>query len=895
MFDIKMPIVSRIVSLFRSLFGRARLDRELDEELAGYLEERVEQRIRQGRPPEAARREALSELEGFEQVKEEVRAARIGSGVEGLLRDLRYGWRSLRGAPGFTAAAVVTLSLGIGASTAIFSVVHAVLLRPLPFDDPERIVTLWQKDLANQVDRDDVSVANFLDWRERSTVFEEIALSEPYGYSYFVDGRPVEIHAQRVSEGYFRALGVPALLGRTFHAEEYRRNAGPEFRASNEGVCVLSHALWRRTFGGDPDVVGRTLQLDDRPITVVGVMPPEFRPNLYATARASPQRDLFTPRSYRRGESRNRANYRKAVARLKPGVTAAEARAELKTIAAQLRDEFPETNDGVGVSVVPIRDHLQGRIRPALWVLFGAVGLVLLIACANVANLQLVRGERRAQELAVRAAIGAGRARLLRQLLVESAVLGLVGCVGGLAVALGAVRWIIALRPSDVMRLDQAELSLPVLAFALTTSFATVLIFGLLPALRQSRVELHSALSRRTADPGSARAQRAVIAAQVAFALPLLVGAALLTRSFWGLIQVDPGYAKENVVALQVHVWGKVRGPQQRLAYFSEALERIRAAPGVEYAGISTTLPLFEPSIDVETQLEIAGSPSAPGREPVAEWTTATTGYFRALGMELLRGRLFEPSDDGDGRRVAVINQTMATRFWPDQPAIGGRFRFEDNGRALEHEVVGVVADLLHYGADSAPKPEFFVPYAQNPDGSMTFVVRSSVEPTATLRAVEASLFEVRKDVPVYLRVVLSDLVTESTATRRFGLFLLASLAVLALALTAIGLYGVVSFFVAQRTKEIGLRMAFGAEARDIGRMVARQGLGAVAAGGAVGLTAALGLRRSIESLLFGVEPFDPVSYGAVVVLLAGTAWLACRAPAARAAALSPMDALRRD
>jgi putative ABC transport system permease protein len=803
--------------------------------------------------------------------------------METLLKDLRYAIRMLVRKPGFTAVAVLTLALGIGANTAIFSVVNAVLLRPLPFEDADRIVTFWQSNTKNSVKREDVSPANFFDWRDRSRSCTELAAAMPYGYSMTGGEEPEAFRAWRVTTGFFEVLGVNALYGRTFLRDE--------FSDGNSTVVVISHGLWRRRFGADPNLIGQKLMLNGRPHTVVGVMPASFE---FGTGREiwSPWVEVATDKEIR-GSA-----YIKVIGRLKDGVTVSQAQAEMNGIASRLAQEYPQTNSEVGASVVSMPEQLVGHVRPALLIILCAVGLVLLIACANVANLLLARASTRRKEFAIRAALGAVRARLIRQLLTESVLLAGLGGITGVLLASWGIDAIIALSPGNLPRINEVSIDAHVLYFALGISALTALIFGLAPALQFSRTDLQETLKEggRTAGAGFARQRlrNLLVVSEVALALMLLVGAGLLVRSFVRLLQVDPGFTTEKALALEVHVWGRARTPEQRAAFFEQSLDRIAALPGVEAAGAVSALPFHDNSIDIKSEFTIEGRPAlAAGQEPIAYATVATFDYFRTMGIPLKRGRFFTRSDNRDGAPVALIGETMARRYWPDEDPIGKKITVQFMGQQKTREIVGVIGDVRHTGLDSEPRPELFLPHLQEPYGSMTYIVRTGIDPSSLLPAVKKEVWAVSKTQPFSSTATMEQLISRSLGEKRFSLLFLLTFAVIALALAGVGIYGLISFNTSQRTHEIGVRMAMGAQAADIFKLIIGQGLVLTLTGVGLGLLAAFALTRYLTSLLFNVSATDPLTFVSVSVLLVGVALLACYIPARRAVKVDPMEALR--
>ena len=803
--------------------------------------------------------------------------------METLLKDLRYAIRMLIRKPGFTAVSVLTLALGIGANTAIFSVVNGVLLRPLPFQDPDRIATFWQSNPLSGVQREDVSPANFLDWREQNESCTEMAAALPSGFSLTGGEEPEAFRGWRVTTGFFEILGVNALYGRTFLRDEYQ--------AGNETVVVIGHGLWQRRFGADPNLVGQKLLLNGRPHVVVGVMPPGFE--------FGSEREMWSPWVEVASDKQIRGSaYIKVIGRLKPGVTIQQAQAEMNGIAAALAQAYPQTNSEVGVAVVPLPEQLVGHVRPALLMLLCAVGLMLLIACANVANLLLARASTRRREFAIRAALGARRYRLIAQLLTESVLLAALGGIGGVLLASWGVDAIIALSPHNLPRLDQIRIDAHVLIFAFGVSALTALIFGLAPALQFSRTDLQEFLKEggRTGSTGFARnrLRNVLVVSEVALALMLLVGAGLLVRSFVRLLQVDPGFTAANALTLEVHVWGRARTPEQRAAFFEQSLDRIAALPGVEAAGAVSALPFHTSQIEIKSELVIEGRPQPlPGQEPIAFATVATYDYFRAMGIPLLRGRYFTRFDNKDAAPVVLIGETMAHRFWPDEDPIGKKINVRFLGQQTTREIIGVIGDVRHTGLDSDPRPELFLPHLQEPYGSMTYIVRTSVDPQTLLPAVKREVWTVSKTQPFSSITTMEQLVSRSLGERRFSLLFLTTFASIALALAGVGIYGLISFNTSQRTHEIGVRMALGAGRQDILKLVVGQGLALTLTGVALGLVAAFALTRYLSSLLFNVSAADPATFVVVSLLLIGVALLACYLPARRAMKVDPMIALR--
>jgi len=792
--------------------------------------------------------------------------------------------------PGFTLIAVVTLALGIGANTAIFSVVNAVLLRDLPFPESDRIITLWENNTVDGLERDDVSPANFMDWSERQKSFEQLAFANPYSFDYVGDGEPVTFRSALVSKGFFDVLGATALHGRVFRHDEYEEGKNK--------VVVLGYPLWQQRFGGDPNVIGSKLTLDDEPMTVVGVMRPEFRLHLFDT-----DEELWGPQVLTEDlRSQRKATYLKVIGRLKPGVTAEQARAEMDGIANNLASEYPSTNAGIGVTTLTLGEHLKGKWRLALLILLGAVAFVLLIACTNVANLLLARGAERERELAIRAAMGAGRGRLLRQLLTESLLIAIMGCGIGILLAGWCIDLIVAFNPGDIPRIEQVQVDAATLIFLTLAAFVAALIFGIAPALQFSRPNLQKNLKEtgHTVSAGSTRhrLRGALVVTEIALAVVLIIGAGLLIRSFINLINVDPGFSRDRVASLQTFIWGRYTTADQRIGFVKDTLAQIEAMPDVASAGITTAVPLLESSATTSVPLLIEGQPPVPaGQEPVAQISVATSGYFPAIGAQLLRGRLFNQFDDKESLKVAIINDTMANRYWPNENPVGRRFTLRSGSRGergpITLEVAGVVSDLRQDSLDKTPRPEFFRPHTQSPSGSLIFVVRARNDAVALIPAIKNTIWKSTPGQPFYSVTTMDRLVSDSLKARRFNVALLGAFAGLALLLALTGVYGVMSFVTRQRTHEIGVRVALGAKNQDIASLVLGHGFRLAVIGTVIGVGAAFALTRVMTSLLFGITASDPATFVIVIVLVPAIALLACYVPARRAMKIDPLVALR--
>ncbi len=811
--------------------------------------------------------------------------------METLLQDLKYGIRALIKEPAFTAIAVLTLALGIGANAAIFSVVNAVLIRPLPYTQPDRLVQFWETNPLKNWTQASVAPANLFDWEKQNTSFEEIAAymgsdtkeAGLAGFQLTSGDEPERIEGLYVTGNIFSVLGANALIGRPLLSEETWEG--------KHRVAVLSYGLWQRRYGADPGIVGQKIRLNGREREVVGVMAPDF----YFPSKAV---ELWVPMGWNQNDISmvRRPHFLRAVARLKPNVTIEQARAEMTTIAAQLETQYPDTNTQMGVGVGPLKEWIVEDTRLALVVFLVAVGFVLAIACANVANLMLARAAARIKEIAIRSALGARRAQIIRQLLTESLLLSIIGGALGLVFALWCRDLLIGFSPGNIPRLDETGLDGRVLGFTVGITLLTTLFFGLVPALQASKPDLTTALKEAGQKGGGTfqgrRLRSALVVAEIALSLVLVISAGLMIRSFLKLQKVDPGFRADNVLTMRISLPG-VRYPEDNDArvFFEQAQERIKNLPGVVSVGATTTPAL--------KGYRWTGDMTIEGRPPEdyvreVRHKEITNDYFRAIGIPLVSGRFFDQSDNDKGLQSVIVNEAMARQYFSGEDPIGKRVKFgKPESRDNWEVIVGVVGNEKQDGLGKDVKPEVYKSHLQDAQSEMTFVMRTAVEPRSLVDAVRSEIRAMDKDLPPFDIKTMNDLLYASVARERFTMLLLAIFAGLALALAGIGIYGVINYSVARRTHEIGIRMALGADSKAVLRLVVGQGLKLAVAGVAIGLGAALALTRLMSSLLFGVSAIDPLTFAGVSLILITVAVVACSIPARRATKVDPMEALR--
>jgi putative ABC transport system permease protein len=804
------------------------------------------------------------------------------------VRDAAHGVRMLLKAPGFTAMSLLIFAIGIGAATAIISLADALLVRPLPVAHPERVITVWQYNGETGVGRQDVAPANAIDWVHRARSVEAIAIVEPWTTNMSVPGRePEYLDAARVGEQFFTVLGTSMLHGRPFLPEEYQPKSGR--------VTILSHSLWRDRFGSDPSIVGRTVRLDNADaFTVVGVMPPRIELRLFNDRATRPEPRFWLPKQgFEPFELNNRGQgYWNVLARLPAGVSLDRVSAEFDALSAQLSQDYPRTNRQVGAHVLPLRAHLAGRLRDVLPLLVGAAAILLMVACANVTNLLVARGAARGREFAVRHALGANRVRLIRQMLVETLLLAAAGGALGLVVARWTLDVVARLRPGDIALIDRVPIDIRAAAIAFGVTVFAAIIAGLTPAVQLSRPASASALSETCAT--SRRGGRAaLLIAQVAAALVLATGAGLLVRSFMLLRSVDPGFSRDDVTALQVFASPRIDTPEKRIVFFADALDRIRALPGVVAAGGVSAMPFGLAKVIARAPVAIAGQPVAAGEESLVDTTAVAGDYFRAMGIPLLEGRYLEPTDTSGSRQVVVVSRNAAQQLWRGRDPLGAKVQFRFSGTAYEAEVVGIVGDVRHEALDRPAAAELFLPYAQSGFRALTLVVRTAPGSPANLQRLKEQIWAIDPLQPIFDTARLDQLVASTLTVPRFNLFLLGGFAAVTLLLASAGVYGVMSFFTSQRTREFGVRMALGAQRRDILRLVVAEGLKLAGVGLAVGFALALPLMRLLRTFLFGVTTTDPATFLVVGAALVIIVVAACYLPANRALKINPSDALR--
>jgi predicted permease len=803
--------------------------------------------------------------------------------MDKLIKDLQFGLRLLRKNPAFTVVAILTLGLSIGANSAIFDVVNGVLLKPLPYKDPDRIVRVFENHPRSP--KFPISPANFLDYRERNDVFEDFCTFLRRDLDLTIDGRPERLTGMSVSHGFFRLLGFEPELGRAFLPTDEIEG--------NQRVAIISHSIWERYFGKDPGIIGSPITLSGLPFTIVGVMRPGLQ-HVGGDYRSLPHGgavDVWWPLPM--DPKFRTSHFLNAVARIKPQLTREQAEAGMNIIAAQLEQEHPEDKDW-RISLVPLRDEIVGSAQTMLWILFGAAGFVLMIACVNIANLLLSTSTARQKEIAVRTALGASRGRLIRQMLTESMLISILGAIAGLVVAKLGVDALVALAPKQIPRLHMISLDWRTFTFTLAAALVTGALFGLAPAIQTSRVGLNESLKESgrgsAGGPRHNRLRGLLVIAEVSLAFVLLIGAGLLIRTFYYLQRVDPGFEPSGVVTASITLPGaRYKTPRDGAAFYRELMTRLSTLPGASSAGGGSDLPWT--GYDENTGFGIEGRQFSDDDYPSAQYHFATPDYFRTLGVPLVDGRFFTDADDIDAPKVIVINRSLADRYWPDGDAVGKRVRVWGATRTI----AGIVGDLKDSPGALRAKPGFFFPIAQQMQSDLIVAVRSKIEAAGMVSAIRATVSDLDKDLPLSDIKTLDQVASAAVARTRFTMLLLSVFAGVALLLAAIGIYGVISYSLSQRTHEIGIRIALGAQSTDIIAMVAREGMSLAFVGILAGLVSAIALTRVMASLLFGVGVTDPITFVSIGAILAGVALGACLVPARRTLTMDPATALRHE
>jgi predicted permease len=881
--------VRRLVSQTRVWLSPRQVDQDFDQELEAHLDLLTEEGVRRGMSPEEAKRAARIRLGGHTQLKETNRELQGLLVIETFLQDTRYAFRILRKNPGFTAVAVLTLALGIGANTAIFSVVYAVLLKPLPYTNPDQLFTAFQANTRQGIAETGCSYPNFEEWRAQNHVFSELAGIQAHQLTLTGRGEPSVVNTSVVTPELFALLDVKPLAGRIFFPQDGKEGAAP--------VALMSEDLWRGRFGADPKFTGTSINLDKRPFTVIGIIPAAFRTPFFNTKQEVwiplVQDPLFSTLMPQRG-----SHFLPALGRLRPGVSLAQAQAEMDAISGRLAGEFPAENNGWTIRLVPLQKEIVGDVRTALLVLLGAVGLVLLIACANIANLLLTRATSRSKEIAVRTALGAGRARIIRQLLSETAVLGLLGGALGVALAYWGVKALSSLLPSSLPQMNPIRVDYFVLGFALLLSAIAGVIFGLVPAMFAANADIQNTL-REGARSGESRNRRRarsfLVVAEISLAMVLLVTAGLLLRSFARLTSVSPGFDPQHIVKADISLpQFQYSTPQQWATFSEELLARIQSNAGLQDSAVAVPRPIADGNVNLPFDI-VGNPPSSSGASRTANYVSVSPDYFRVMGIPLLVGRFFNQHDISSAPRVSIISEAMARLYFPNQDPLGKQISFgfpPKNGEAMR-EIVGIVGNVRDVALGRNPGAMMYVPYAQAPFWGANLVVKSTLSTSSVAAAIRQEVRRMDKDLPVTDVAKMPDLIDASVAQPRFRTFMLGFFAVMALVLAATGIFGVISYSVSRRANEIGIRVALGASRNSILSMILRETLVLALAGLAVGLPCALAASHFVGHMLFNVSANDPATLAAVAFSLAGVAALAGYIPARRAMRVDPMAALR--
>lgn len=886
-----MRSLRRFFSRLANLVMHRRDDERLKEEIAGHVALQTEANLRAGMTRADARREALLKFGAVEAMKEDYRAERGIPLIETLLQDARFAFRMLRKSPGFTAIAVLTLALGIGANTAIFSVVDAVLLKPLRFENPSALVLVWESLPRIGLVHNTVAPPNLFNWEAQNRCFSGMAAFLDQPINVTGAGQPEQVDIESVSPNFFALLGVSPMLGRSFAADEDE--------AGKSNIVVLSYGLWKSKFGGDENIVGKSIELNGRSIPVIGVMGPDFdfyinefsftheRPQLWAPLEPTPAWHDWS----------KVGRFLRVIARVKPGVSIAQAQAQMNVIAASLASSYPRYDTGWGVTLTSLHDQLSSTIRPALLILLGAVGFVLLIACANISSLLLSRAAGRGREVAIRIALGASRRRIALQFLTESVLLGVIGGAFGTLVAFWVTQALVRVASASIPDLSAVAMNWRILLFAVGVALLAGLLAGVFPSLMAARAEVASALPEggRTTSAGrkSLAARSAFVVVEISLALVLLAGSSLLLQSFYRLMNVDPGFQASHLLTFQLSLpKSKYQLESVRFSFFTQLFGKIRALPGVISASADVTPPFS--GVGSATDVAIVGEPPLPpGQAHGTNVRVVEPDYFATMGIPLLRGRTFDPREFVKQSNVVVINKEFADRYFPGKNPLGQKVVIDMKDTNLPDEIIGIVGNVHESSLAEHPDPVAYWPYAEISYPTMTVVVRTGIPPLAMVPAIRGTLQQLDKDQPMAKISTMDQLISDSVARSRFTMLLLSIFAGLALTLACIGIYGVMAYSVAQRTHEIGIRLALGAQRKDVLRLVLHHGLRLALVGIGIGIVAGLLLTRLLASLLYGTTPGDPLTFGGVSALLMIVAMLACYVPALRAMKVDPMVALR--
>ena len=866
----------RLRSAVSALLSRGTIEKELDEELRDHIERDTAHRIAQGADPTRARREALARFGAVEATKDEIRDEHGITALDDIARDIRHAVRRAVRAPQYTLLVTLTIGLGIGAATAVFSAIDGVLLKPLPYAEPDELVTLWQTRPAEGIEQDDLAPGTFLDIQSRARTLRQVTAANPWGVSLATPGRTEYVEAWQVTPDFLPMLGVRPHLGRSLEPADFTTGAAP--------VVLLDYGYWQQRLGGDPAVLGATLALDGNAVTVVGVLPRGF--DLPEPA------GLWMPWVLGEDQATDRfSTYIKVYGRLADGATPSSAQAELNGLAGVLAREHPRSNAGVGFALVPLREHLVGLNRTLLYTLMGAAAILLVVSLTNVAALHLTRLARGRRESAIRTALGATRGQLFRPLVAEALVLGLLGGLVGLGLAWGGVRVLHALGPEDLRRLGTIAVDWRAILAAGALALLTAVTLALLPAFRLTSG--HWGGRTVAGSRLSTRGRRAVVGAQMALGLVLLIGTTLLARSFYLVLTAERGYQSENVLSFSVWVYDEYPDPAARYAFVQRTVERLAALPGVEMASMGSALPLADDITGTQADVIPAGTAVVPGEERTSRATVVWLSYFETLGIPLRAGRVFAEGDDGGGERVIVVNESFARRFLPGKDPVGEMVQVGLMGRAVERRIIGVVADTRDVQLDAPPGPAVFIPWTQQPLGALTFVVRSSVDAATLAPAVTRTLYEIDPQLGIARIATLDALVDLRMSQRRFLMVLVAAFALAAVAIATVGVFGVMSQAVAERGREIAVRMALGAGPRTIVKEFLAEAGWMTAVALAVGLAIALVATRAIAGFLYGIAPIDSLSLAVAAGLVVVLALVAAALPSWRAARTNPARVLQ--